>query len=59
MEQNDIPQGTGITEAFDKMKQLIAHDVIMAHPTCELPFQMYTDAIDYNLSAVSFKITDQ
>ena len=34
-------------QAFDKMKQLIAYNVILAYPNFELPFQIYTDASDY------------
>ena len=39
-------------QAFEKLKKLIVHDIVLAYPNFELPFQMYIDASDYFLGAV-------
>ena len=38
--------------AFDKMKQLVARDVLLAYPQFDKPFQVYTDASDLQLGGV-------
>jgi transposase InsO family protein len=40
------------TTAFNKVKQLISREVILAYPDFELPFDIHTDASDLQLGSV-------
>ena len=42
-------------QAIEKMKQIIAHNVVIVYPNFELPFKIQTDATHYQLEAVIIK----
>ena len=39
-------------DTFDKIKETLARDVLLAYPDFSLPFHTYTDASDYQLGSV-------
>ena len=39
-------------EAFDKLKEALVSDQVMAHPRTDAPYQLYTDACDYAIGAI-------
>ena len=42
-------------KAFDDIKKLMTNDVLLNYPDHNLPFNIYTDAFDYQLGAVIFQ----
>jgi hypothetical protein len=40
-------------EAFDKIKQVITNDVMLSFPDFNKPFEIHTDASDFQLGAVN------
>jgi len=40
------------TEAFERIKKVISHEVLLAYPNFNEPFTIHTDASDYQLGAV-------
>jgi hypothetical protein len=46
-------------KAFDQMKALMTADVLCAYPNHNKPYQIYTDASNYPMGAVSCKTTGQ
>ena len=43
-------------EAFDRMKQLLVSDNVMAHPNLSLPYRLYCDASDYAIGGILVQI---
>jgi hypothetical protein len=39
-------------QAFDKMKAIVSHEVLLSYPDFYKPFDIYTDASHYQLGAV-------
>ena len=42
-------------KAFDDMKKLMTKDVLLSYPDHNLPYNIYTDASNYQLGAVIFQ----
>ena len=44
------------TEAFEEAKRMIAREAMLAYPDFNKPFEIYTDASDYQLGGVIMQV---